>query len=74
MRGEEDLAELDSAQVATGDGCRSLSEWVAGSSRLGQRHREDAGACCASATGRPDLQGRLGDGEVSQPGTLVVLC
>lgn len=51
MRGEEDLAELDSAQVATGDGCRSLSEWVAGSSRLGQRHHEDGGACRASATG-----------------------
>ncbi|HEX6220669.1 MAG TPA: hypothetical protein VF115_06215, partial [Acidimicrobiia bacterium] len=61
----QDLAGLDSAQVATGDGCRSLSGWVAGRLDLGSDTAKTLVRTMRRLQDRPDLQGRLGDGEVS---------
>jgi hypothetical protein len=59
------LEELDSRQVATGDGCRSLSEWTA--SRLDVSHEtaKNLVRTMRRTSHRPDLRAGLASGAVS---------
>jgi len=61
----EDLAELDTAQVATGDGSRSLSEWTAARLDLAPDTAKTLVRTMRRLQDRPDLQERLSDGDVS---------
>ncbi|HEU4318804.1 MAG TPA: DUF222 domain-containing protein, partial [Acidimicrobiia bacterium] len=60
-----DLAELDVAQVATGDGSRSLSEWVAGRLDISVDSAKTLVRTMRRLQDRPDLQGLLAEGSVS---------
>ncbi|HEU4318942.1 MAG TPA: DUF222 domain-containing protein [Acidimicrobiia bacterium] len=60
-----DLAELDVAQVATGDGSRSLSEWVAGRLDMSVDSAKSLVRTMRRLLDRPDLSGLLAEGSVS---------
>jgi hypothetical protein len=57
-----DLEELDYRQVATGDGCRSLSEWVAGRLDLSIDNARSVVQTMRRAVDRPDLREALESG------------
>jgi hypothetical protein len=57
-----DLNEIDRRQVATGDGCKSLSEWVAARFDLGLDTARRMVRTMRRAAGRPDLTCALSDG------------
>jgi hypothetical protein len=57
------VAELDKRQVATADGCRSMTDWV--SSRLDLRHDIAGQLVSASRTMPEPLTAELGEGTVS---------
>jgi hypothetical protein len=59
------LEELDSRQVATGDGCRSLSEWTASRLDVSSETAKSLVWTMRRTSHRPDLRGRLASGEVS---------
>jgi hypothetical protein len=61
----EDLAVLDTAQVATGDGSRALSEWTAGRLDMGPDTAKTLVRTMRRLQDRPDLQECLREGEVS---------
>ena len=56
------LEELDRRQVATGDGCRSLSEWVAARFDVGLDNARTMVATMRRTVDRPDLREALADG------------
>jgi 5-methylcytosine-specific restriction endonuclease McrA len=60
-----DLAELDVAQIATADGSRSLSEWVAARLDQGVESARSLVRTMRRLQDRPDLQEQLADGSVS---------
>ena len=57
-----DLEELDRRQVATGDGCRSLSEWVSGRLDVGGDTARSMVRTMRRTTDRPDLRMALSSG------------
>lgn len=61
----QDLAELDVAQNAAVDGCRSLSEWVAGRLDVGPETAKTLVRTRRRLLDRPDLQDDLAAGRVS---------
>jgi hypothetical protein len=61
----EILEELDRRQVATGDGCKSLSEWVAAQLDLGLDTARDLVRTMRRSSHRPHLREALASGEVS---------
>lgn len=60
-----DLAELDVAQIATADGSRSLSEWVAARLDQGVESARTLVRTMRRLQDRPDLQEQLSEGSVS---------
>jgi hypothetical protein len=60
-----DLAVLDTAQVATADGARSLSEWVTGRLDVSPDTAKGLVRTMRRLADRPDLEDRLAAGEVS---------
>ena len=60
-----DLAVLDTAQIATADGARSLSEWVAGRLDVSPDTAKSLVRTMRRLQDRPDLEERLAAGEVS---------
>lgn len=61
----QDLAELDVAQVATADGSRSLSEWVASRLDVGNDTAKTLVQTMRRLHDRPDLEELLADGSAS---------
>jgi hypothetical protein len=61
----EDLAALDTAQVATGDGCKSLSEWVAARLDVSLDTARSLVRTMRRTAGRSDLRQALASGTVS---------
>jgi Domain of unknown function (DUF222)/HNH endonuclease len=61
----QDLAELDTAQVASADGSRSLSEWVAGRLDMSKDTAKTLVRTMRRLHDRPDLQDGLAEGAVS---------
>jgi len=61
----EDLAVLDIRQVATADGSRSLSEWVAARLDVGVESARSLARTMRRLQDRPDLEERLSEGSVS---------
>jgi hypothetical protein len=61
----EDLSALDAAQVATGDGCKSLSEWVAVRLDVSLDTARSLVRTMRRSSGRSDLREALGSGDVS---------
>ena len=61
----EDLAALDAAQVATGDGARSLSEWVAARLDVSLDTARSMVRTMRRTASRPDLRDVLAAGEIS---------
>jgi hypothetical protein len=59
------LEELDRRQVATADGCKSLSEWLAARLDLGLDTAKSLVRTMRRTAHRPDLRERLASGEVS---------
>ncbi|MGH8945144.1 MAG: hypothetical protein ACRDVL_03230, partial [Acidimicrobiia bacterium] len=59
------LEELDRRQVATGDGCKNLSEWVAARLDLGLNTAKSLVRTMRRTAERPDLREALASGEVS---------
>ena len=59
------LAELDTRQVATADGSRSLGEWAAARLDVGPETAKTLVRTMRRLRDRPDLEERLGAGEVS---------
>jgi hypothetical protein len=57
-----DLEEIDYRQVATGDGCRSLSEWVAGRLDLSIDNARSVVQTMRRTVDRPDLREALESG------------
>ncbi len=57
-----DLEELDRRQVATGDGCRSLSEWVSARFDVGLDTARRMVRTMRRTVDRPDLREALADG------------
>ncbi len=60
-----DLAELDSRQIATADGTRSLAEWTAGRIDVGLDTAKTMVRTMRRLQDRPDLEADLADGEVT---------
>ena len=60
-----DLEALDAAQVATGDGCKSLSEWVAARLDVSLDSARSLVRTMRRTSGRSDLRDGLASGEVS---------
>lgn len=60
-----DLAELDTAQVSTGDGSRSLSEWTAARLDVGPETAKTLVRSMRRLLDRPDLMAELAAGRVS---------
>ena len=60
-----DLEELDARQVATGDGCRSLSEWTASRLDVSLETAKSLVRTMRRTSHRPDLRDGLASGEVS---------
>ena len=60
-----DLEELDRAQAATADGCRSLSEWTASRLDVSQETAKTLVRTMRRTIDRPDLRRALASGEVS---------
>jgi hypothetical protein len=60
-----DLEELDARQVATADGARSLSEWVAARLDLSPETAKSLVRTMRRTGDRPDLRDALACGEVS---------
>src|SRR5919106_3662175 len=67
LRGQQlqDLEELDRRQVATGDGCKSLSEWVAARLDLSLDSASSLVRTMRRTAHRPQLREALASGEVS---------
>ena len=61
----QDLEELDRRQVATGDGCKSMSEWVAARLDLGPDSAKTLVRTMRRTASRSDLRESLASGEVS---------
>ena len=64
----EDMAiieELDRRQVVTGDGCRSLSEWVAGRCDVSLDTARSLVRTMRRTSGRVDLRAALASGDIS---------
>lgn len=61
----QDLSELDVAQVATADGSRSLSEWVAGRLDMGIESARTVVRTMRRLQDRPDLREDLAAGRLS---------
>lgn len=59
------LEELDTRQVATGDGARSLSEWLAARIDVGPESARSLVRTMRRLLDRPDLQEAVGDGRIS---------
>ena len=59
------LEELDSRQVATGDGCRSLSEWTASRLDVSSETARSLVRTMRRTSHRPELRDGLASGEVS---------
>ncbi|HSJ84598.1 MAG TPA: hypothetical protein VLA91_12350, partial [Acidimicrobiia bacterium] len=59
------LEELDSRQVATGDGCRSLSEWTASRLDVSPDTAKSLVRTMRRTSHRPELREGLASGEVS---------
>jgi hypothetical protein len=59
------LEELDSRQVATGDGCRSLSEWTASRLDVSLETAKSLVRTMRRTSHRPELREGLASGEVS---------
>jgi hypothetical protein len=59
------LEELDGRQVATGDGCRSLSEWTASRLDVSRETAKSLVRTMRRTIDRPDLRAELVSGEVS---------
>jgi hypothetical protein len=59
------LSELDHRQVATGDGCRSLSEWTASRLDLAPENAKTLVTTARRLADLPYLAEKLGSGEVS---------
>ena len=58
----EILEEIDYRQVATGDGCRSLSEWVSGRMDVSTETARRLVRTMRRTQDRPDLRGALQSG------------
>src|SRR5919106_3532939 len=67
LRGQQlqDLEELDRRQVATGDGCKSLSEWVAARLDVSVETARSLVRTMRRTAHRSDLREALASGEVS---------
>ncbi len=61
----EILEVLDARQVASADGCRSMSEWVASRLDIGIESARTLTRTMRRTADRPDLRERLASGEVS---------
>ena len=59
------LEELDSRQVATGDGCRSLSEWTASRLDVSSETAKSLVRTMRRTSHRPELREGLASGEIS---------
>jgi hypothetical protein len=59
------LAELDQAQVATADGCRSLSEWSTARMDLHPDNAKNLVRTMRRTIDRPDLRDALASGEIA---------
>lgn len=59
------LAELDTRQIATADGSRSLSEWVSARLDQGMETAQTLVRTMRRLQDRPDLREQLSDGDVS---------
>jgi 5-methylcytosine-specific restriction endonuclease McrA len=59
------LEDLDRDQVATADGCRTLSEWVAGRLDLGTESAKSLVRTMRRTADRPDLREALASGEIT---------